>query len=206
MTKQNKTRWGKTIQSRDLQHELKRMAILKTAARLFNQRGFRETSLNDLADELQVTKPTLYYYIENKEDILFQCLLTAITKLLEEIEEIQNSDLLGIDKLVRFIHVFTSVFDDEFGRCVSSPGPEPLSAKYLDQINPLYTELDSATRTIIESGIKDGSLRQCNPKIISFTMLGAIQWMTRWYQIEGEMTTKEVAEEMTAMFAHGLAK
>lgn len=206
MTKQNKTRWGKTIQSRDLQHELKRMAILKTAARLFNQRGFRETSLNDLADELQVTKPTLYYYIENKEDILFQCLLTAITKLLEEIEEIQNSDLLGIDKLVRFIHVFTSVFDDEFGRCVSSPGPEPLSAKYLDQINPLYTELDSATRNIVESGIKDGSLRQCNPKIITFTMLGAIQWMTRWYQIEGEMTTKEVAEEMTAMFAHGLAK
>jgi AcrR family transcriptional regulator len=206
MTKQNKTRWGKTIQSRDLQHELKRMAILKTAARLFNQRGFRETSLNDLADELQVTKPTLYYYIENKEDILFQCLLTAITKLLEEIEEIQNSDLSGIDKLIRFIHVFTSVFDDEFGRCVSSPGPEPLSEKYLNQINPLYTELDSATRNIVESGIKDGSLRQCNPKIITFTMLGAIQWMTRWYQIDGEMTTKEVADEMTAMFAHGLAK
>ncbi|MBK8132024.1 MAG: helix-turn-helix transcriptional regulator [Gammaproteobacteria bacterium] len=44
----------------------KRSAILRTAGRLFNQKGFRETSLNDLADELQVTKPTLYYYVENK--------------------------------------------------------------------------------------------------------------------------------------------
>jgi AcrR family transcriptional regulator len=206
MNKTSKTRWGKTIQSKDVQHELKRMAILKTAARLFNQRGFRETSLNELADELQVTKPTLYYYIENKEDILFQCLLTAITQLLEKIEQIQSSDLSGADKLKRFIHVFTSVFDDEFGRCVSSPGPEPLSDKYLAQIDPLYIELDTATRNIVESGIKDGSLRQCNPKIVTFTMLGAINWMTRWYQIDGEMTTREVADEMITLLARGLEK
>ena len=79
----NKVRWGKSIQSKDEQYELKRAAILRTAGRLFNQKGFRETSLNDLADELQVTKPTLYYYVENKEDILFQCLHTAIIELLE---------------------------------------------------------------------------------------------------------------------------
>ncbi|RLA42791.1 MAG: hypothetical protein DRR06_13660 [Gammaproteobacteria bacterium] len=204
MNKPTKTRWGKAIQSKDVQHELKRMAILKTAARLFNQQGFRETSLNDLAEELQVTKPTLYYYIENKEDILFQCLLTAITLLLEKIEEIQSSNLSGLDKLTQFIHVFTSMFDDEYGRCMSSPGPEPLSDKYLSQIDPFYVQLDAATRNIIESGVSDGSLRKCNPKIATFTILGAINWMTRWYQIDGEMTTKEVAEEMAAMFAHGL--
>jgi len=206
MTKTSKNRWGKAIQSKDVQHELKRLAILKTAAKLFNQRGFRETSLNDLAEELQVTKPTLYYYVENKEDILFQCLLTAITQLLERIETIQDSNATGADKLGQFIHVFTSVFDDEFGRCVSSPGPGPLSEKYMTAIDPLYDKLDAATRTIIECGIGDGSLRQCNPKIITFTLLGAINWMTRWYQIGGEMTTREVANEMVALFNKGLSK
>lgn len=204
MSKPAKTRWGKSIQSKDVQHELKRMAILKTAGRLFNQKGFRETSLNDLADELQVTKPTLYYYIENKEDILFQCLLTAITQLLDQTDEIQNSSLPGIDKLIRFIHVFVSAFDDEFGRCLSHPGPKPLSEKYLSQINPFYFRLDSAMRQMIESGIKDGSVRSCNPKIASFTIIGAINWMTRWYQVDGEMTNGEVAKEMAAMFANGL--
>ena len=206
MSKVNKNRWGKAIQSKDVQHELKRMAILKTAAKLFNQRGFRETSLNDLAEELQVTKPTLYYYVENKQDILFQCLLTAITQLLERIEAIENSTATGAEKLSQFIHVFTSVFDDEFGRCVSSPGPGPLSEKYMTEIDPLYEKLDTATRSIIESGIRDGSLRQCNPKIVTFTMLGAINWMTRWYQIDGEMTTREVADEMIALFNQGLAQ
>ena len=204
MTKSNKMRWGKSIQSKDVQHELKRMAILKTAGRLFNQKGFRETSLNDLAHELQITKPTLYYYIENKEDILFQCLLTAITQMLEKTATIQSTKLTGIEKLARFIHLFTSIFDDEFGRCVSHPGPEPLSEKYLKRIDPMYLELDAALREIINGGIDDGSIRQCNPKITAFTLFGAINWMTRWYQINGEMTTHEVAEEMVCLFTQGL--
>jgi AcrR family transcriptional regulator len=205
MSKPSKSRWGKAIQSKDVQHELKRMAILETAAKLFNQKGFRQTSLNDLAEELQVTKPTLYYYIENKEDILFQCLRTAITQLLDKTEAIQSADLPGIEKLTKFVGVFTSVFDDEFGRCLSHPGPEPLSDKYLLQIDPLYFRLDAIMRQIIESGVADGSLRKCNPKIATFTIFGAISWMTRWYQIGGEMTTSEVSEEMAMMFAHGLA-
>ena len=205
MSKTNKTRWGKTIQSKDVQHELKRTAILKTAARLFNQNGFRETSLNDLAQELQVTKPTLYYYIENKEDILFQCLLTAITQMLEQTATIQSADLTGLEKLSRFIHLFTSMFDDEFGRCLSRPGPDPLSDNYLQQIDPLYQQLDAAMRDIVNSGIEDKSIRACNPKITAFTIFGAINWMTKWYQVDGEMTTREVADEMAEMFTRGLA-
>jgi AcrR family transcriptional regulator len=206
MNKATKTRWGKAIQSKDVQHELKRIAILGTAAKLFNQKGFRETSLNDLAEELQVTKPTLYYYIENKQDILFQCLFTAITQLLEKAEQIQQSDLPGVDKLNDFVHVFIAVFDDEFGRCLSHPGPEPLSEHYLEKITPFYLRLDAAMRHIIEAGIADGSLRNCNPKIATLTILGAISWMTRWYQIDGEMTSSEVSNEMAAMFINGLTK
>jgi len=205
MTKIVNTRWGKIIQSKDEQHDLKRTAILRTAGKLFNQKGFRETSLNDLAHELQVTKPTLYYYVENKEDILFQCLLTAITYLLDEAAAIQNSSSKGIDKLTQFIYLFTSILDDEFGRCLAHPGPEPLSEKYLRQIDPLYDRLDASMRQIIDGGISDGSMRSCNPKITAFTIFGSIYWMTKWYQVGREMTTKEVAGEMVALFTHGLA-
>ena len=76
----------------------------------------------------------------------------------------------------------------------------------MTQIDPLYDKLDVATRNIIENGVRDGSLRQCNPKIITFTLLGAINWMTRWYQIGGEMTTREVANEMVSLFNQGLSK
>ncbi|MFP5413743.1 MAG: TetR/AcrR family transcriptional regulator [Gammaproteobacteria bacterium] len=199
-----KVRWGKSIQSKDEQYDLKRSAILRTAGRLFNQKGFRETSLNDLADELQVTKPTLYYYVENKEDILFQCLHTAITELLDQTDAILQAPLNGIEKLTRFIHMFIAVFDDEFGRCLAHPGPEPLSSKYLEQIAPLYVRVDSAMRQMIEDGIADKSMRPCNSKISAFALFGAINWMTRWYHPEGEMTTREVADAMVQLFCQGL--
>lgn len=202
----SKVRWGKSIQSKDEQYDLKRSAILRTAGRLFNQKGFRETSLNDLADELQVTKPTLYYYVENKEDILFQCLHTAIIELLDKTDDILGSANSGVDKLTAFIHLFISVFDDEFGRCLARPGPEPLSEKYLAQIEPLYVRLDASMREMIDDGIADGSMRACNAKITAFTLFGAINWMTRWYQPEGEMTTRQVADEMARLFVHGLAR
>lgn len=201
-----KVRWGKSIQSKDEQYGLKRAAILRTAGRMFNQKGFRGTSLNDLAEELQVTKPTLYYYIENKEDILFQCLHTAIIELLEQTDAIQASERNGIEKLTAFIHLFISVFDDEFGRCLARPGPEPLSSKYLAQIEPLYVRLDSAMRQMIDDGIADGSMRPCNSKVTAFTLFGAINWMTRWYHPEGEMTTREVADQMARLFCDGLAQ
>jgi len=155
---------------------------------------------------LQVTKPTLYYYVENKEDILFQCLHTAIIELLDKTDTILDSANTGIEKLTDFIHLFISVFDDEFGRCLARPGPEPLSDKYLDQIEPLYVRLDASMREMIDDGIADGSMRACNAKITAFTLFGAINWMTRWYQPEGEMTTRQVADEMARLFVHGLAR
>lgn len=200
----SKARWGKTVQSKDEQYELKRMAILRTAGRLFNQKGFRATSLNDLAAELEVTKPTLYYYIENKEDILLQCLLTAITHLLDQTETIMKSSKQGIEKLTEFIHLFVSTFDDEFGRCLAHPGWEPLSPKYLAKIDPFYQKLDTAMRQMLDDGKDDQSMRRCNSKITAFTIFGAINWMTRWYQVDGEMNTHEIAEEMAALFCSGL--
>lgn len=200
----SKTRWGKSVQSKDEQYELKRTAILQTAGRLFNQKGFRETSLNDIANELKVTKPTLYYYIENKEDILLQCLLNAVNHLLRQTETILESSKQGIDKLTDFIHLFVSTFDDELGRCLAHPGKEALSPKYLAVIEPLYQKLDSAMRRMLDDGKNDLSMRPCNTKITAFTIFGAINWMTRWYQVDGEMNTHEIAEEMSALFCGGL--
>jgi len=61
-------------------------------------------------------------------------------------------------------------------------------------------------REMIDDGIADGSMRACNAKITAFTLFGAINWMTRWYQPEGEMTTRQVADEMARLFVHGLAR
>ena len=78
---QSSHRWTEDIQGREEQRHLKREALLQTAARIFNQVGFHQTTLDDLAKALNVTKPTLYYYVKNKDDILFECQRLALERL-----------------------------------------------------------------------------------------------------------------------------
>src|SRR6478735_11133643 len=57
---------------------LKREAVIHAAARAFNERGYHNTSLDDIASALRVTKPTIYYYVENKEQLLFECFCAGL--------------------------------------------------------------------------------------------------------------------------------
>ena len=62
-----------SVPDRQQQREAKRHAVLQAAAQLFNERGFHATSLDDIAARLNVSKPTLYYYVKNKQELLFLC-------------------------------------------------------------------------------------------------------------------------------------
>jgi AcrR family transcriptional regulator len=63
------------------EHALKREAVIVAAAHAFRQRGYHNTSLDDLAASLKVTKPTLYLYVPNKEAILFECFRAGLAQI-----------------------------------------------------------------------------------------------------------------------------
>src|SRR5450830_521957 len=92
-------KWGHEIQSRAERGGLKRFAILRTAAELFNERGFYETSLNELAKQLNVTKPSLYYYVKNKDDILLQIMNQAVIEFTPAMTLAEQSGMSGLEKL-----------------------------------------------------------------------------------------------------------
>src|ERR1035437_9807660 len=74
----------KAFASRRRDPATKREAVLKTAAHLFLEKGYGRTSLNDVAERLNITKPALYHYFHNKEDILLECYRLG-TSMIEEI-------------------------------------------------------------------------------------------------------------------------
>ena len=57
------------------------------AARAFNERGFHNTSLDDIAAALEVTKPTIYYYVANKEQLLFECFVAGLEPIRAALRE-----------------------------------------------------------------------------------------------------------------------
>ena len=71
----------KTQAQREQERALKREAVLRAAARAFSEQGFHRTSLDDVAERLNVTKPTIYHYVRSKDEILFECVRIGLERL-----------------------------------------------------------------------------------------------------------------------------
>src|SRR6478752_6715420 len=69
---------------------LKREAVILAAARAFRERGYHNTSLDDLAASLKVTKPTLYLYVPSKEAILFECFLAGLAQIQASLDQAER--------------------------------------------------------------------------------------------------------------------
>ncbi len=202
--KRNTARWGNEIQSSAEQGDLKRSAILRTAAELFNERGFYETSLNELAKRLNVTKPSLYLYFKNKDEILLQILNQATLEFGPGMTQAEESGLCGLGKLKIFFTQYTVCMTGVFGKCLVSSGLGPLEPSSRDELTPAFRKLDTFVRKLLNEGIQDGSIAPCDTKITTFSLFGAMHWLARWHRPDGDLNPQEIAEKMFALFEAGL--
>src|SRR5215472_15681236 len=98
--------------------ESKREAVLQTAAQLFLEKSYARTSMNDIADRLHITKPALYHYFRNKEEVLLGCYRWGCGLIEETLNEISAHGGSGLAKVEAFIYSYANVMTVNFGRCV----------------------------------------------------------------------------------------
>lgn len=182
----------------------KRDAVLRTAARLFNEKGFHATSLDEVAERLNVTKPTLYYYVKNKDEILFDCVHAGLDLVRAGIAEAAHSGGTALDKLRACMHAYADVVTQDYGMCVIRVGEDPLPLEGRRQLRQLKAQIDLEFRKVIEQGIAEGSIAPCNVKLAAFTLAGALSWIGRWYRPDGELAPAELAEQCIGMLLNGI--
>lgn len=183
----------------------KRMAILMAAARIFNERGYHQTSMSDVAAALNVTKPFLYYYLKDKEDILYHCLRIATEQLHAMLDEVRTADVNGWDRLQMLFRRYIQVMCTDFGVClIRSTGPGGMQEDRREELWTGRRRLNREVETIIAQGIADGSIRSVDPKRLSFALFGAFNWVTYWYQTEGAQTPETIADQFLDFFARGV--
>jgi len=79
--------------------ELKRDAVIRAAAREFNRKGYHNTSLDDIAAALEVTKPTVYYYVTSKEQLLFECFVAGVEQIRAAFREVRQLAMPARERL-----------------------------------------------------------------------------------------------------------
>ncbi len=195
----------KTFQVRQRNLDEKRDAVLQTAAHLFLEQGYRRTSMGELAKRLKITKPALYHYFKNKEQILLDCYSYGIAEIESGLDSALVSHGSGFDKVKAYIGAYaTAVVTHEFGRCVAMLDDTALSPATRREVRALKRRIDEAIRQYIEDGIADGSVAPCNVKLASFAIAGAINWIGTWYQPGGPLSAAEIGEEFAHLLTEGL--
>lgn len=195
----------RTQEQRLEERHAKRQAVLRAAVQMFNQRGFYATSLEDVAASLGISKPTIYHYLGNKDQVLLECVTIGLDQLLQAAQAVRQEPGAGIDRLRSFLRRYAEVNMDDFGRCVVRTGDEALSPVSARRFRDLKREIDQAMRSLIEEGIADGSVARTDPKLLAFTIAGALNWPARWQSPDGKQTAEQLAREMVDILTSGLA-
>ena len=185
-------------------HALKREAVILAAARAFRARGYHNTSLDDLAASLKVTKPTLYLYVPSKEAILFECFRAGLAQIQATLDDCERAGGPARERLFAFIRGYAAAIVGDFGWCMLRAEDQHLGTAMSRRIKLLKVGIDRRMRALIEAGVADGSIRACDTRMTAFALAGALNWMGHWYREDASLKPREIADRFIDVFNRGL--
>lgn len=183
----------------------KHAEIVTAAIRLFQQKGYHATSMQDIAAAVGLQKGSLYHYISGKEDLLVAIIHDAISKYNARLAAVGAMDLPvrqrlelavryhlhGIAENLGMLTIFlreSYAVNEEQAALLSAE-----SAKYNCMFEELY-----------QAGIASGELRNLDPKLATRTVLGACNWFYRWYNPAGPQSIEELSDFFVDLLFHGI--
>jgi len=180
--------------------------ILKSAAAAFRRVGYHGATVEQIAAALHMKKGNLYYYFHNKEEILFACHQYSLDRLLALLDEVEHSGLPAEDRLRRLIVAFVHTILDELHGTALFLDLEALSPPHLKIVIQRRDRFDHGMRQVLEEGIASGAFGQGDAKLLSFAILGAVNWIPRWFSPEGPATSQEIADRFADYLIAGLRR
>jgi AcrR family transcriptional regulator len=194
------------FKTRKRKPELKREAVLLTAAHLFVTQGYRRTSMEDIADSLAITKPALYHYFTSKEDILVGCYSHGIANILARLEHEEKATGTGLEKTRAFLHAWIELVTTmEFGQCVVTLDDNELTPVARREVRKLKKRMDRTLRQRIAEGVEDGTIKPCNIRLVAFAFGGAINSIGTWYDPKGKLNPSEFTNAYSEILIDGVS-
>lgn len=185
---------------------LTREKILQESARVFNRRGYHGTTLDDIARALGVTKAALYYYVKSKEELLYQCHQTSLDIGMEGIRQARAAASAPDEQLRIALAYYIEGMTDQLRGTVVLLEEGALSPRQHRRIIERRDEYERMLRKLIEEGIAAGVFVPCDPTLVGFAILGAMNWIPKWYTPTGRCSAKEIAEAFSWHLVRGLQK
>jgi AcrR family transcriptional regulator len=181
--------------------------IYRAAAQIILRKGYDATSVTDIANALGITKAGLYHYISGKKDLLFDIMSFGLDELDEEIVRPARA-IADPEARLRFVIV-------SHARMVTrGQGAITILVDEITALTPAqHRKITSRKRAyfnylrdLIDQLKREGKLRDVDSTTAAFSILGMVNWLSRWFQQDGKLTDKQVAEEVMKIALDGLMR
>ncbi len=202
-----------------------RQEILRTAARLFQQRGYDATSMNDVAAALKLSKGGLYHHFQSKDEILFEIMNHAMEitqeRVLNPVRGIVDPEE-RLRALIRLhIEVVLSPRDREITVMLHENHPLPPALRkrinarkkdYIHFLENLMAEVQDKVQKEVQKKVQEGVQEKArhqtktnvSPRAAAFALLGMINWIYQWYKPEGELQAQNLIPQFTELIFGGI--
>lgn len=181
--------------------------IYRTAAQIILRKGYDATSINDIANALGMTKAGLYHYINGKKELLFDIMNFGLDELDEEVATPAASIIDPTERL-RFIIKSHSQLVTR-GQGAITILVDEITALTPSQ-NRIITRRKRAyfnrLRELLKQLKEEGVLQDVDATAATFSLLGMISWLSRWFRQNGSLTEEQVADQISKIALHGLLK
>jgi AcrR family transcriptional regulator len=186
-----------------------RQEILRTAARLFQQRGYDATSMNDVAAALKLSKGGLYHHFQSKDEILYEIMNHAMEiteeRVLNPVRSIADPEE-RLRALIRLhIEVVLSPRDREITVMLHENHPLPPALRKRINIRKKdYIHFLESLMTEVQEKAKNQARGKVSPRAAAFALLGMINWIYQWYKPEGELQAQNLIPQFTDLIFGGI--
>ena len=181
--------------------------IVRTAARVFKEKGYNATTMQDIANEVGMLKGSLYYHIRSKEQLLVDVLLSAVEVLRGGLSRVLSSDLPPEDKFREAVlcHIRAYLENEELPVFYNELSNLPEGER--EKINAAIKVYENLWLTVLQNGAAAGVFRtDLPPRIVLQGVFGMCNWTYKWFKPEGRLSPAEVGDIFAQLLLGGIKK
>ena len=190
-------RWTGATEPKDSRRD----TILRSVGYVLRDSRLSSLTMQSIADELGITKGNLYYYFKDKQDLLFQCRMRCMEISLQALDDAKRDvsrKQVTLTQALRTLLVrhILGILEDGMGNVLLTDLDDldpPLRERYVSERD----RFEVGVRKLIDAGCKLGELQCPDSKLAGFSILGAINWIPKWYHPDGKMSPEDIAVGMS---------
>ncbi len=179
--------------------------ILSAAAQIFSQKGFHGTSMQDIAEAVNLQKASLYHHVSSKQEILVDVLDMALDLFIANMQTVMEQPLAPDEMLRQAMSTYlVTILQDRDLASVLLLEHRSLEPELHTRHIPRRDRFERLWRDLIQQGVEAGYFYSADPAMTARAVLGVMNWVITWYNPGGALTPEQISHQYADLFLNGL--